>query len=165
MNKHQWGKNYFKWLKLYFGKLIQWVLEFLISSYLLAWEGEEFLTYTATSQWGGWTRDDLPSFTSGLAQLTLLLSNASSCRNSQMFEEEELPVSPKPDLKHTPPPPSPPVGDERAQTPPPDKPVAAAPSQLGEAGRSFNKVWQLWVHCSDLQTEIGIMTSSLWRII
>lgn len=57
------------------------------------------------------------------------MSNITSCRNSQMFEEEELPVSPEPDAERPPP-----IGQDR------DEPAAAALSQQEEADRSLNKV-------------------------
>lgn len=71
-----------------------------------------------------------------------------------MFEEEEeLPVSPKPDIE----PPPPPIGQDRGQTPPHHEPTAAALSQQEEADRSSNKVRRLTTeslsadkfHCSD----------------
>ncbi|XP_070837621.1 aprataxin and PNK-like factor [Chaetodon trifascialis] len=58
-------------------------------------------------------------------------------RNSQVFEEEELPVSPKPDMD-----PLPPTGQGRGQTPPLQEPTPAAPSNQEEADhpdRSLNK--------------------------
>ncbi|XP_041790342.1 aprataxin and PNK-like factor isoform X2 [Chelmon rostratus] len=58
-------------------------------------------------------------------------------RNSQMFEEEELPVSPKSDVES-----SPRIGQGHGQTPPREEPTPAAPSNQEEAdrpNRSLNK--------------------------
>uniref|UniRef100_A0A8P4KFN8 Aprataxin and PNKP like factor n=1 Tax=Dicentrarchus labrax TaxID=13489 RepID=A0A8P4KFN8_DICLA len=78
-----------------------------------------------------------------ISLLNVILSNIPSRRNSQMFEdEEELPVSPAPDVE-------PPIGQDRGQTPP----TPAAPSNQEVADRSLNKVCRLateFISCPSL---------------